>query len=48
MSGVSAKMLIAVNKDRHSPIFQYAHYGIVADAMSVVPILLEKAARRIG
>lgn len=44
MSGVSAKVLIAVNTDCNSPIFQHAQYGIVDDAMAVVPKFLEKAA----
>ncbi len=30
-----SECIIAVNKDPEAPIFQYAHYGIVADAMKL-------------
>jgi len=33
--------IIAVNKDPGAPIFQYAHYGIVADIHKVAAKLSE-------
>jgi len=37
----NADTIIAVNTDPKAPIFQTAHYGIVADMMQVVPALKE-------
>jgi electron transfer flavoprotein alpha subunit len=38
-----ADCIIAVNKDPEAPIFQYAHFGIVADVLKVRDKLIEMA-----
>ena len=37
-----SELIIAVNTDPQAPIFEVAHYGVVADLFDVVDALLEK------
>jgi electron transfer flavoprotein alpha subunit len=39
---VNAKVMVAVNKDARSPIFEQVDYGVVEDCRTFVPLLIEK------
>lgn len=43
LAGISSsKFIVAVNTDKDAPIFEAAQYGIVGDAMKVLPKLVDK------
>lgn len=43
-----SRAVIAINTDRHAPIFKLADLGIVGDVLQVVPAVVERLRRTVG
>lgn len=41
-------MIVAINTDPNAPIFEFAHLGIVTDAIRFLPALTEAFTRRLS
>ena len=49
LAGMSAaKCIVAINKDPNAPIFSVADYGIVGDALEILPLITEEFRRVLG
>ena len=41
-------MILAINTDKNAPIFDFAHVGIVTDAIRLLPALTEAFRQRLS
>jgi len=44
----TSDIIVAVNKDPNAPIFKVANYGIVGDALEIIPIMTRKFKEALG
>jgi electron transfer flavoprotein alpha subunit len=43
-----ADLIVAINTDKNAPIFDFAHIGVVTDALHLLPVLTEAFRRRLS
>lgn len=44
----NARAIVAINKDRHAPIFKYADFGIVGEVMEIIPSIMDRLGHLLG
>lgn len=44
----TSKVIVAINKDAESPVFEIADFGIIGDLFKVVPQATEEIKKRKG